>query len=343
MTDIFVSDILGYIINNQSPFIIIKSSEIYKFLTKINQTSDKSVSIWEYKKDKINNILKDRNADPNQFLTMGNILYKQNTFKPSNLLLGNMSICKNPNSFQEVLSYEGGKIVKPIISGNSDYEAIGLFYVKNGDTLDYNSIGLLPKNMIMSLDNIIDDDISINDFGLLSYYPNGIKTINRNKLFTGKKNIKLLSTSNKYLTMTDTNDLKQKSKKYSSKQTFSYNAQGELTNEDKCLTFDPKDMSVYFDLCGENKTQKWNILEQKISPVYKFDKCLSSDTSSINSDDISLETCQSNATEQQWNTEPSDMSTSGDYVLPTYGGKVVVLVENDNPFYLNKENTIQST
>jgi hypothetical protein len=339
MTDIFVSDISGYIINNESPFVIIKSSEIYKYLQSIYNTSNKNISIWEYKQDKVQYVLKDRNVNPSQFLILGNVLYKQNTYKPSMLILGNKSICKNPNSYEEIVSYEDGKIVKPKLSNDNEYEAIGLFYLKNGDKLDYNNIGLVPKKMIMQLDPISNDNITINDYCLLSYVPHGIKTINKNKIFGTNKNIKLLSTSNKYLTMTNTNEAKQQTKTSISKQTFSYNTQGELTNEGKCLTYDPKKSSIHFDLCNDNKTQKWNIFENTISPVYNFDKCLSTD--SYDSDDLSLQSCVIKSDDQTWNTEGSDVTNSSDYILPTFGGKTVILVQNENPFYLNKEYTVE--
>ena len=56
--------------------------------------------------------------------------------------------------FKIIMKYEGGNIVKPIIP-NENYSSIGLFYLKDGASLDYNSIGLLPNDMIVKLDEPI--------------------------------------------------------------------------------------------------------------------------------------------------------------------------------------------
>jgi hypothetical protein len=240
------------------------------------------------------------------------------------------------------MKYEGGNIVKPIIP-NENYSSIGLFYLKDGASLDYNSIGLLPNDMIVKLDEPIIGDYSVNDFFLLSSLPDGIITVDKSKIFSGiEKNMKLLSTSNKYLTMIDDKHAKNASKHSTSKQTFSYNAQGELMTGGKCLTYSAENAPVYFDSCNDNNTQKWNITGDKIRPSHAFDKCLSV---SSTDDNIYLKSCSSDVSHdsdsQHWNTEGSDEDNSSDYILPKFGGKSVVLVQNDNPFYLNKDITIQ--
>ena len=94
MTDIFVSDLFGYNIDNNTSFIIINTKESHKLLHKIAEADN--TSIWEHNKHKINDILKSRNVDHKKFLPLGHVLYKQN-FVPNTLILGNIQLCKKPS------------------------------------------------------------------------------------------------------------------------------------------------------------------------------------------------------------------------------------------------------
>jgi hypothetical protein len=54
MTDIFVSDLSGYNIDNNSPFVIINSKEMHKLLKQIAKNNN--TSIWEYDMRRINSV-----------------------------------------------------------------------------------------------------------------------------------------------------------------------------------------------------------------------------------------------------------------------------------------------
>lgn len=338
MTDVFVSDLFGYNIDNNSQFVIIYSTEIHKFLKKIAKSDDSS--IWEVNRNKVDYLLKDRNVNPKMFLVLGDVFYKQNLSQPTVLILGNKSICKTPNSYEKVVEYDNGFIVKPINEQfTTQYNTIGLFYIKEESSLNYENIGLVPMSLILELDKITDNKIDVNDYNLLSVPDiNGIKTIKKSEISQHTdKNIKLMNVSNKYLTMIDNDNeqiAKSRTKLGSSKQTLSYNAQGELITDGKCLTYN-KNNDVYFEPCNNNKTQKWNILNDKVKPQYKYDSCLSSST---DNDIINIQQCANND-EQSWNTESSDVTNSSDYVLPQHNGKSIVLVSVDSPFYLNTDVT----
>lgn len=146
--------------------------------------------------------------------------------------------------------------------------------------------------------------------------------------------MKLTNDINKFLTKNNNNS-KSQTKLFSSNQNVSYTTQGELIIDNKCLTFDNND-NVYFDDCSDKtlKNQSWdlNLDENKISPYNNKNKCLSSDADK-------LKYCDSDES-IYWNTEQNDVEHSDDYNLPQYKGKSVVLVDSNNPWYLNKDITI---
>ncbi len=347
MTDIFVSDLFGYNINNDSPFVIINSKELYKLLKKV--TEDEYHVIWEYNRNKIDPILKARNVDPKRFLSSGNMVYNKihkynknphNDF--TTIVLVNKSISKAPNSFDdtEIASLSDGKIIRPVytLKGEEKYFSLGAYYVKNGSELDKQNIAVIPESMLLKMKPrkslMASDEYSLISSGW---------TIDKSKLFSGDmRDMKLTSTSGKYLTLlegegssTGKKLVKLKSKQSSERQTLSYNAQGELISDGKCLTYSDQNSPVYFDSCEpNNKQQKWNMTNGKISPHTGHDKCLTVG----NSDSVYLKECQ-DLDEQSWNSEESDISTSSDYGWDKYKGKTVVLVASDNPWYINEDTT----
>lgn len=143
--------------------------------------------------------------------------------------------------------------------------------------------------------------------------------------------IKLTNISNKYLSMIDDKP-KMKTKIYSNDQTISYNTQGELIMNDKCLTH--KSGKVYFDKCKNEKKQSWKINNNNIYPSEFPQMCLSS-----SGEDVSLKKC-SDEDQNKWIIEESDIEKSSDYNPIKYKGKTIVLVDSENPWYLNYDSTI---
>lgn len=336
MTDISVSDLFGYNINNDTPFVIINSKELYKLLKKVAE--DKHYIIWEYNRNKIDPILKARNVDPKRFLSSGHMIYYKNHKNDlETILLVNRSACKTPNSFNTKMKFSDGQIVAPIyrVTGEENYFSLGLYYVKNGSQLDAHNIAVIPESMLLRTDPqkslMATDEFSLITSG---------RIINRSKLFNGDmRDMKLTSTSGKYLTMIDNEGNKKlarvKSKQNSERQTLSYNAQGELISDGKCLTYSDQNTPVFFDSCDtNNKYQKWNLENGKIKAHTEYDKCLTVG----NSDSVHLKECQ-DIDEQTWDSEESDVRTSSDYGWDKYRGKTVVLVASDNPWYINKDTT----
>ncbi len=150
------------------------------------------------------------------------------------------------------------------------------------------------------------------------------------------KDIKLSSMSGKYITIDDnTKNIKLKSKNKSSNQLLSYSTQGELVMKNKCVT-QPVGTNnpLYLSDCVGSDSQKWNITGNSIQPESDDTKCMSYD----DSETLVTKSCN-NSDQQNWQTEQSDTSTDS-FKWTDYFGKTVVLVEADDPWYLNKDITI---
>lgn len=333
MIDIFVSDLFGYNINNDTPFIIINSQETYKLLKKIAKSNN--TSIWEYNKPQIDEILKLRNVNPSNFVPLGHVLYKENKM-PTMLILANISIAKQPTKFVQVGPYGNGKIYKPIYDDNNTYCELGLVYSENAP--ENLQIYTIPTSIttIVRTGNKLDT----NNFFLLSNGVSGVKIIKKNTLMTSDFiDMKLSNTSNKLLTMIvngeQTNKAAIKSKRSGSHQTLSYNTQGELMTDNKCMTYSDELSPVFFDDCTNNKKQKWDIFDNKISPQHNSEKCLTAED-----DSVYVKQCTENNDNQSWVTGATDDSDLT-YAWDKYRGKSVVLVESNNPWYINSDQTVQ--
>jgi hypothetical protein len=148
--------------------------------------------------------------------------------------------------------------------------------------------------------------------------------------------MKLTSMSGKYMTAdNDTKNIKLKSKNKSPDQLLSYSAQGELIIKDKCIT-QPSGSNnpLYLSDCVGSESQKWDIIGNSIRPESDNQKCVSYD-----SDDTLISKTCDNSDSQSWQTEQSEDSNDS-FKWTDYFGKTVVLVESDDPWYLNKDTTI---
>jgi hypothetical protein len=188
--------------------------------------------------------------------------------------------------------------------------------------------------------NKTGNKIDMNDFFLLSDGTLGGKTIKRNSLMDGDFiDMKLTNISNKFLTMVD-NDEKSnkvilKSRRTGARQALSYNAQGELITDGKCLTYSNETEPVFFGECTDTKKQKWHMYDNKISPQYDNNKCLTSEK-----DSVYVKQCK-NDDNQTWTSGGTDDTDASDYVWDKYHGKTVVLVESNNPWYVNTDQTVR--
>jgi len=327
-----ITDLFGNNITSSSLFLIINSNNVHKLLKKL--AKEKTSSIWTYDRSIIDQIIEQHRLDPKNYLILGDVLYIPK-YPPKQLILVHKNLCKLPTQYLKIISYADGAIYKPI-SNDNNYNSIGLLFSKNLDTLDKN-IGLIPQNIILTLKNpLASDNLAMNDFNLLSTISNNVFTIKRTALLKNKKHMKISNIDGLYITKNNTN-AKIKNKLYSEDQTVTYNTQGELIIDGKCLTL-PKintpNPELFFDTCNNNDNQKWNMYQGQIMPQSGKQQCLTS-----NDNNLSISNC-TNSDAQTWDTEDDNINTSSDYSWDTYKGKTVVLVESDNPWYINTGTTV---
>jgi hypothetical protein len=90
---------------------------------------------------------------------------------------------------------------------------------------------------------------------------------------------------------------------------------------------------VYVSSCNDGQNQKWNLFYNNISPKYDDKKCLSSENNKI-----FVRPCDNEQDNQVFNID-TDEKTVDDFNWADVKGKSVVLVESDNPWYVNKDTT----
>lgn len=352
MENLYVSDLFGYNATEESSVIIININNTPNLFTKIASNLSNNTSIYEYNRKNINNILIRRNINPNFFLILGHILSKMDNSLPQVVILVNKSISSEPQKYEEVMDYDKGKIIRPYIlsDDNEKIYSMGLFY-SDKQNFNMSNIGIISDDFLTNYKshskNISDSTnlLDSNDFGLLSLHKFGIKTLLRSKEINSK--FKLINNNNdNYLSVFDENvSLKQHLN--SPTQVFSYNAQGELINDGKCLTHN--NSKVLAESCDlNNSNQKWTLSQNKILPSNNFGKCL--DVNELDKTTIELNDCDYTDT-QYWDTEieknvldssaslssstASSIASSSDYTWNKYKGKTLALVENDNPWFIN--------
>lgn len=353
--NLYVSDLFGNNITDESPVIIINVNKPQNYMIKISEDISENTNIWKYDKNAINEVLSKRNVDHNNFLELGHVLNKfdQNNNKNNNknnlpkiLILANKNICSTPEQYEEVMNYSTGKIIRPYKmspTGEKKY-TMALFYIDNKKEkmFDMSNIGIISdKLLINSGKTSTNYNLDSNEFGLLTTLKFGFKTIARTQIIKDK--FKLSNKDDKYLTIFENNALAKQGLSTLS-QTFSYNAQGELINEGQCLTY--KNSKIMTESCNkDNPNQKWTVTQNKILPSNNLGKCL--DVSSLDKTTAQLNECDSSDT-QIWDTEiennsfnsdisDSISSKSGDYIWSKFKGKTIALVENSNPWFVNKD------
>lgn len=292
MTNIYVSDLFGNNINSDTNFILLSSNELYKFIKQI--AKNKNSSIWDIDRKKINEILKKYNIDPNNYITLGHIFYKNNFHKnnnePKTILLVNKSITKYPTDFVEVSNYADGKIIKPIYNKNNDskYVSLGLYFVNDKNNLK-NDIGLIPEYLVSKYKTSKNSELTSNNFGLLSLSDQMLmlKKPNNQNNQQNDNEINFVDNGSYNGTPYDT--------PYSSPYNTHYNTQGELI----------------FGI----QNAEWN--------NSKMSNCL-------NNDNISMSDYNDLFIEQIYD---SDNSIISDKDWNQYQGKSVVLVESETPWF----------
>jgi hypothetical protein len=284
-----ITDLFGNNPSNNSLFIIINSNNINNLLIKIAKQTN--TSIWNYNRIKIDELLKQRNLNPQYYLSLGHIIYTP-LYQPTQIILVNKIITKPVVSFEQKLPYGNGFIYKPL-SQFSNYTSIGYYYSEN-KFFDTSIIGLINEKGTIPFSPLYTDknptNLTLNNFNLFKTINDQNITLNKSYYLNKNSTFSLLNHNGNYLTNND-NKAKMETNLSSSKQDISYNTQGELIIDGKCLT----------NIEGNSYT----------NDEYSDDSEWDVNMSNINIDPNNYE----------------------------YKGKTVVLVNSNNPWYINTDIT----
>lgn len=325
-TELFinVTDIFGSMnISNDTPILFIYSENIHQLLRKLD--TDKTSSIWEINVNKVNEILKNRNLDASNYISLGHIYIKNNNFQIKKIILAKKSFVQPNSDFNYIGTYGKGTVWEPI---GHNMKSLGLVYNRSEEKPHFH-VGIFPQDLILE-DSVDTKNYANSNYGLLTHFNIGLRRISTGKLYNGINPFKLMNSDGNYMTEIN-NELTIKPKNKDQHQEVSYNAQGELIINGKCLT--KENNNIKLEKCEGNKKQKWIPRDNNIS-TYDENNCITSSDSNV-----SLKPCYPDNINQDWHMEESDTSKNTDYSLRKYKGKTVVLVEADNPWYVNKDST----
>ena len=293
-----ITDHSGNNISNNSHFVVFQSDDITELLTPIAKS--KQYTIYDYNRNVIDPLLSQKNVNPNIFLSSGHVIRSRVGTNPNKIILVNKNISKQPTSSELIMYFIGGQIINPTIENNESYSTLGFYFIKNDQVLNNNFIALIPTNLLEKLPH--KNNLAFGDYSIVGQ----VWTVN-------------MKVSQEIST-----------KKKPSRNDMSYNVQGELIANNNCLTLND-DSSVYFDTCDStNKNQKWTVKNHKIKPLYNSEECLEANYL----DNMYIKSCQDIET-QSWNTLESDATP--DNIWDKYRGKRLVLVQADNPWYINTQ------
>lgn len=339
ITDIFGNKISkGDENNHYLPFILLHSVQPHLVIEKIEQGTD---SIWQLVFPTIMHTLYFNRLNPSRFAPLGHIWLPKNKLpnKVSILLVNtDNNISKYPIDFVKVGNLKDIFIWKPICS--QGYRPLG--YLASAKKPSLNSIRTVNKELVTTFRDTtktVEKRTKMNEFNLLSYERHDKFTVKRTNLLRDNNIIKLFSNSKRKI-LTENKDgtlgLDKDSDNYFQK--VNYTVQGELKLDGKCLgtSIDEniRDNFVYLQKCDDSDGQKW--YPYRDSFISQFDQsCLNS------SDPVTTTKCDEEDRDQSWKKIPQETVIEDNYQETddnwvTKRGKRVVLIEPDNPWYINK-------
>lgn len=328
-------------VNNDALFLLIHSDNIKQLLEELD--TDGSSSIYGYNVKSIASLFNNYNLDLNNFRFLYHIYYSIDIGFPSTIVVANKSITTLPIDYKLIDKYNVGTIWSA--APYNGYYPLGCVYTKNIKPTSNNfNFGIIDANYLIRTDNLIDKITSINEFHSITHPTVEKFTILRGRAFAGHTGFKVLSNEGKYITHSINGEdiLTLRTKEYKNQQQVSYNPQGELVMDNKCLTAND-DLSVSLKNCSPtdqfyrdyNTKQKWYPTKNKIVSQYN-DKCLTAESD----DTLKLNDCNG-AENQNWSYEQTAQTDPRDYSWKNYKGKMVVLVHSEDPWYVNTDITEQ--
>jgi hypothetical protein len=327
-----VTDLLKNYVDKNSKLILIHvtNKSINNLLELVGKTNNSK--IYSYNYDKIYEILKENNIEPAEYTFLFYIFYNETVGFPKKLLLAHKSITSAPLSFMEVEKYGKGMIYKPV--GKKNYDAFGLIYADTGIVKDKN-INLIKNEYLTEINNTLNTNGvgTLNEFRTLNHRNHkNYEFLKYKFLEKSGKEFKLKDYDNRYITNLD-DDLVLRDKNYERYQQIIYTSNGELNINNKCINMEDNG-KLSLKKCENKIEQKWYPIDNNIVSE-KNNQCISSINQELLVDDCS----NLDRETKEWTFENISGFGVNDYQYPKNRGKRVVLVNSDNPWYVNKDIT----
>ena len=333
-SELTITDILGSeIIDNNTPLIIVSASpaSLVQYLTLVT-TIDSNKIYKLNEKSLITDLSKVSDKIPlginiANFVSVGDIC---SSTRIKHIILANKYILPTTNKFRKVGSFSELTFwVGYLKRKDNESRTVGVCSTTDGNPPNYR-IPVLPKSYLIKMD-FPSGNVAGNEFNILNAKPDGLWMILRHKFSKNNNNFKLMGLDGKYLSSHNKN-LRMRDGT-TSNQNVSYNVQGELVMGDMCITTnDNKQVSL--EKCNKKSGQKWFPYNGNYISMLdnKFNTCLSVGAT----DSIVTKECEPRE-ESEWTQQDTDGVNNTNYTWPMINGKTVVLVENDNPWFLNKD------
>jgi hypothetical protein len=331
ITDIFGNKLVKHnIVNGNLPFIIIQSTQPYILLTQVATLG--GTSIWRLKKDILEHTLYYHSIIPSKFSPLGDFWLPLpglvNTFS---FLLVNTGaeISEVPFDFIKIDQMDTYGVWKPV--GSDDKKEMGLILSETKPPLT--STRLVDVNFLRKyniVDNVLGRITNMNEFNLLGHLSFDRFTINRPALLTNEMNIRLINRSSGNV-ISDDDVLRLRRSGNADYQQIRYGPQGELMMSNKCIGVENN--NVVLQKCGDSDSQKWYPYRDTF--ISHFDRSCLTDDGGV----LKALPC-ADVPQQKWLME--DLKIVAEPIQErrtpwkTRMGKSVILVEPDNPWYINK-------
>jgi len=307
----YITDLFGNSnINDNIVILLLQTSDYRTFLTQIAKTDNDS--IWCVDQNKYKNFMLERSLEPQKYIPIEHLWFTNDEPKTLDLLIISKSILHHPKDYDIAGTYGKGFVWKPI--GKYGYKQIAFYYSENkpklSDTYLINEKYLTDYNgRFYSVDNVTN----LNEFHLLGTIDIPRITLDRTKLFNSSGGFDV------------THDITGTS--------FELSAKGELKSGNDCvgvLTVNRNDNATYLQECDQSQPQKWYPDKTGgISSAYTGE-CLTID----NQGSMIVEKCDKTNKKHKWGIKRRSP-------WKTKKGKRTVLVESNDPWYINDDNAIE--
>lgn len=321
-----VTDITGSTnINNDSPFIIVKSNNMHDHLVKI--TSDNGYSVYRLNYQSLSKLVNKYSAfiDMDNYMSIGDLC---SSGEITDVILANKNTIASMNKYKKVgtIGNHTAWVGKATKNGN-ELRSIGVVLTEKDSPPKFN-IPILPINYLVKM-HFGGSKIRGNEFNILSYFTDGLWTIVVSKFMDHESYFKYSNTNGKYLSSINST-LSMKDSK-DNMQNIRYTSDGQLMIDNKCITVNNGKL-ILSVRSNTDLNQKWVKKADKFMSLSdsNFNKCLGIDKNN----NVVLKNCPKSV---EWDFQNVDYIDVRNPKWKSVKGKSLVLVDRNDPWFLNKD------